>query len=296
MNPGYFYVDEFLVYLSVEKGLSDNTITAYGADLNAFVNYLEYCKVASPADISENKVLEYISFLSKKTSSMSVKRRLAAIKSYAGFLFREQITQTVFTANIKYSPISPKLPKILSPYEIEKLLSAPDVTSIYGLRDKAMLELMYACGMRVSELVRVAVYDIYREEGLIRIFGKGSKERLVPVGEMALLSIDNYMVRSRPSLCKGDSVYMFLNKNGRPMSRVMFWKLIKKYALEAGIVHNITPHMLRHSFATHMLERGADIRALQDMLGHSSINTTEIYTHLSKEHVKEIFRETHPRS
>ena len=155
---------------------------------------------------------------------------------------------------------------------------------------------MYACGMRVSELVNVTIDNIFREEGLIRIFGKGSKERVVPVGEMALICMDNYIVRSRQKLCNGNSNYLFLNRYGKPMTRVMFWKLIKKYAKKAGISKNITPHMLRHSFATHLLERGADIRALQEMLGHASINTTEIYTHLTREHIREVFRETHPRS
>ncbi|MBR4748205.1 MAG: site-specific tyrosine recombinase XerD [Abditibacteriota bacterium] len=296
MNTNYLLIDEFLVYLAIERGLSENTIQAYGADLSRFAEYLEEQHITEPSDITDDHVIAYLGTLHGTQSPMSVKRRLAAIKSFAAFLTLEQKTERNFTKKVSYSPTAPKLPKTLTPAETEALLSAPDVTDVLGMRDKAMLELMYACGMRVSELIRVEINDIYREDGLIRIFGKGSKERIVPVGEMALVCIDGYMARSRPVLCKTASDYVFLNRYGRPMTREMFWKLVKKYAAEAGIRKNITPHMLRHSFATHMLERGADIRALQEMLGHASINTTEVYTHLSGGHIKEVFRETHPRS
>ena len=289
-------IDEFLVFLAIERGLSENTVMAYGSDLSRFAEYLEEQHITEPKDITEDHVIAYLGVLRKTQSPMSVKRRLAAIKSFAAFLTLEQKTERNFTKKVSYSPTVPKLPKTLTPAETDALLSAPDVTEILGLRDKAMLELMYACGMRVSELIRVKVNDIYREDGLIRIFGKGSKERIVPVGEMALVCIDGYMARSRPLLSRANGDWVFLNRYGRPMTREMFWKLVKKYAAQAGITKNITPHMLRHSFATHMLERGADIRALQEMLGHASINTTEVYTHLSGGHIKEVFRETHPRS
>lgn len=298
MNTIDSCIDDFIAYIKFEKGLSENTVKSYGADLSLFGNFLLKKNINDIADINRDILISYISFLSENMSDMSVKRRFAAVKSFSKYLFLENISDVNFADTVEYSPRNAKLPKVCTAMQLQSLLEAPDLDCIYGIRDRAMLEMMYACGLRVSELVSVCIGDIYPSEKLVRILGKGGKERIIPIGEIALMCIDTYFYKARPELAKPGIVTdsLFLTRNGEAMSRVMFWKNIKKYAVHANIDINITPHMLRHSFATHMLERGADIRALQEMLGHASINTTEIYTHLTRDHIKSVFKETHPRS
>ena len=290
-------IDDFIAYIQFEKGLSDNTILAYGADLSIFAEFIEQKKINNLNDISVLLLEEYVKFLFEKFNEVSVKRRLAAVKSFLKYLAREEIISKNIGETVSFNINKSKLPKSANVFNIQVLLNAPDLNDKFGIRDKAMLELLYASGLRVSELVSVKLNHVSLEHGIIRVFGKGGKERFVPVGEIALLCVSIYInsVRLEFAGNRGSS-YLFLNKNGDNMSRVMFWKIIKKYAKKVGIIENITPHTLRHSFATHMLERGADLRALQEMLGHASISTTEIYTHLTREHIKEVYKETHPRA
>jgi integrase/recombinase XerD len=222
---------------------------------------------------------------------------MSVVRGLIKFLIAERIITKSPLAMLETTRPPVRLPKSLATDELSRLLSQPDIRDDLGLRDKAMLETLYATGLRVSELVGLKVDDVDIKAGFVRCVGKGDKERIVPIGEIAINSIVLYSNRVRGRLAKGeDSVYLFLTKLGQPMSRVMFWKLIKKYAAAAGISAPITPHVLRHSFATHLLERGADLRSLQEMLGHASIATTQIYTQVTRDHLREVYKEAHPRA
>ena len=292
------YIQRFLDNLMVERGLSDSTIASYGHDLAQFTIYLQNFEVADVSGIDENCIIGYIGLLgNKKYALTSVARKISAIRSFLKFLCSEQVIAKNPISTLDRMIPQVRLPKSLDIDEVSRLLNAANHQDGLGLRDKAMLETLYAAGLRVSELISLKVDDVNMKMGFVRCVGKGDKERVVPIGDIAAGYIKLYMDNVRGSLLQQDrSEYLFLSKLGHPMSRVMFWKIIKKYAAQAGIAKEITPHMLRHSFATHMLERGADLRSLQEMLGHASIATTQVYTHVTRDHLREVYKEKHPRA
>lgn len=287
----------FLEYLRVEKGLATNSIVSYQRDLIEFVEFLG----KAGRKVEETRREDIRSFLAslyrRGLAARSVARHLVSVRSLFRFLAKERRIRKDPTTEIDAPRIGQSLPKYLAAEEVEALLEQPDVSTPLGLRDKAMLELLYATGMRVSELIGLHWEDFESNLGVVRCRGKGGKERLIPVGKTALLAVETYVQRGRPALAKGrGSRFLFLNRRGGGLSRVGFWMLIRRYGRSAGIASTITPHVLRHSFATHLLERGADLRSIQLMLGHSDISTTQIYTHVLKERLKEVYQEHHPRA
>lgn len=295
---------QFLNHLRLEKALSENTVSNYSFDLNYFINYLiEEKKINDIGNIDEGTVESYIYFLRNSKSRngeyysiKSINRYISTLKSFFKFLVAEKIITVNPTDIIETPKMARNLPQVLSVKEIDGLLGKTDNTDVLGLRDRAMMEVMYASGLRVSEVINLEMQNILAGEGILRIFGKGSKERIVPVGNSALHFIQKYFEKSRPYLKKpfsDDTV--FLNHRGRKMSRMAVWNIISKYAKLAGIKKAIHPHTLRHSFATHLLEGGADIRIIQEMLGHSDISTTQIYTHVDREYLIEVHKTYHPR-
>ena len=290
-------IDEFLSYLSVERGLSGNTLSSYRRDLVKFFDYLKARHIDSIEKVSRQMITSFM--LSEKDrglSAASVSRGLACLKSFFKFLVRENMVQENPTSVIESPKLWKRLPVTLDLDKIEALLNAPNLRDLMGMRDRASLELMYATGMRVSELINLKMDDLNMGAGFVKCFGKGGKERIVPFGNKAKESIFRYLDKSRPVFLKKHvSNFLFLTRLGKGMSRQTFWKTIKKYAREARIKEKITPHSLRHSFATHILERGADLRVVQELLGHADISTTQIYTHVNKDRLKSIHQKFHPR-
>ena len=291
------FIEIFLNYLSVERGLSSNTIASYREDLNSYVGFLEKSRVESLSRTTRNEITSFMLFQKDKGLSVnSIGRRLAAIRMFYRFLVREKILKNDPSALIDSPKLWKKIPDTLSLNEVEALLSRPNIREARGARDKAILETLYATGMRVSEAVNLRVNDANLDIGFIRCLGKGKKERIVPLGSKAITSIKRYLIVSRPKFLKQkESKVLFLNRFGSKISRQSLWKIVKNYAREARIKKSIHPHILRHSFATHLLERGADLRSVQEMLGHSNISTTQIYTHINKDRLKSIHRMFHPR-
>lgn len=291
-------LDEFLNYLSVERGLSKNTISSYGTDLAHFIGYLEK-KGASDIDrIKRQDIMNYmLSLKDSGISSNSISRALVAIKMFYRFLVQERLAKDDVAGVLESPKLIRPLPNVLNTVEVDKLLAAPDIRDWIGLRDKAALELMYATGMRVSEMVELAIDGLNLDVGFIKCRGKGDKERIVPLGKAANAAVARYMEKVRPNLAKNkQDAHVFLSRLGKKISRQSFWKMIKTNARRARIKKDITPHTLRHSFATHLLERGADLRVVQEMLGHADIATTQIYTHINKERLKSIHKQFHPRA
>ncbi len=291
------YLDHYLNYLAVERGLSKNTLDAYGRDLARYLEYLELQKVDQLGHITPAVVLRFLSALkSEGLSARSRARTLAALRTFHKFLVREKITDDNPTDQV----VSPKslttLPKTLSTVDVESLLASPKGESPLALRDRAMLEILYATGLRVSELVSLTRDDLQLDVGYLTAFGKRSKQRIVPLGDAAIAALKDYLSHGRAALDKQrGSKFLFLNRSGEGLTRQGFWKIIKRRALEAGISQNITPHTMRHSFATHLLENGADLRSVQAMLGHSDISTTQIYTHVTRERLRQMHALHHPR-
>jgi len=292
------YVAEFINYLAVERGLAQNTLESYGRDLRQFQNYLDNAKLDLMTASNHNTIMNYLSNLQAKGRAVStISRNLAAIKSFYQYLVRERYLEKDPAVNLESPKLEKKLPRILTIAEVEELLRQPNPNTPTGLRDKAMLELLYATGIRVSELISLNISDANLEMGYIKCYGKGSKERIVPLGSIAAKCVHEYINRGRPKLVRTyDEAALFVNHHGNRLTRQGFWKIIKKYALEANITKEITPHTLRHSFATHLLENGADLRSVQEMLGHADISTTQIYTHVTKNRLKEVYDKTHPRA
>ncbi|MBM4306703.1 MAG: site-specific tyrosine recombinase XerD [Deltaproteobacteria bacterium] len=290
-------LDRFLHYLVVEKGLSKNTIEAYSHGLNRFLNHLQKKGIAEVSEISKTDIREFLLLLKRKgLSSRTLARNLVSIRVFFRFLTEEGLLKVSPSEEIESPKVAKTLPEILSLEEVEKLLDQPDPLNPLGVRDRAMLEMLYATGMRVSELVRLQVHHLHLEAGYAILYGKGSKERIVPIGKEAMDWVQHYAKGSRERLLKRrETSYLFLNRSGKPMSRQQFWKIIKAYGRKAGIRKRITPHLLRHSFASHLLERGADLRSVQLMLGHVDISTTQIYTHVSGERLKKLHQRYHPR-
>ena len=292
------HIQQFLDSTTAERGLSANTVAAYGRDLAQFAAFLERRGITEVRSIDEPCLAAFLAHLNGlRYSAASVARKISAIRGFVKFLCAEKQIERSPLAGFEPGRLPQRLPKSMSVDEVSSLLNAPDTRDELGLRDKAMLETLYAAGLRVSELIGLKVEDVSLKMGFVRCVGKGDKERIVPMGEIAAQCIAAYLEMVRGRLAAGArSEYLFLSRQGKPMSRVMFWKIIRKRALEAGITRPISPHMLRHSFATHLLERGADLRSLQEMLGHASIATTQVYTHVSRDHLREIYKETHPRA
>lgn len=291
------WIDDFLAYLKVERRLAANTVTAYSRDLVRFADFMEDNKIAGPDEVEASHISGFLSGLREEgLKERSVARALASLRSFYRYLVDEEAVSANPLTLVHAPRQSSPLPKVMSVEEVERLLDAPDVNTPRGIRDKTMLELLYAGGVRVSELCNLTVGDIKPDEGYVRVRGKGGRERVVPIGEVAVEWVGKYLSDVRPGMAGGyRSRYLFPGRKGRAITRQGFWKIIKKYALEAGVKTDITPHTLRHSFATHMLANGADLRAVQAMLGHSDISTTQIYTHLETPRLKRVIRDYHPR-
>ena len=281
----------FLNYLLVDKGLSNNTVKAYEADISSFFQWLDN-EDLKYKNLQEDHVNQYISFLfQRKMRSSSVNRKISSIKSFYIFLVKRNF--------VKNSPlndlVTPKqekyLPESMSEAEVDKLLNSPDVSNKIENRDKAMIEMLYATGMRISELVNLKITDVDMKRCVVKVFGKGSKERLVPFGETALDSLKSYLNEREQSSSKE----IFLSNRGKKMTRVAFWQRVKIYLVRENLKNSISPHTLRHAFATHLLNRGADLRSVQLLLGHSDLSTTQIYTHIAKQRLSDVLKKHHPR-
>jgi len=289
-------LDRFLSYLSVEKGFSGNTVAAYGSDLQEIRRYLQEKGISRWEDVSAQNVQSYLEWLGSRLSPTSRARRLAAFRSFFKYLQRFERLEKNPGLQLNFPRIGRPLPKALSSAEVESLLAVPDSGSVLGQRDRAMLELLYATGLRVSELVELELRQVHLDAGYVVVRGKGDKERLVPMGDLAAEALKAYLEEGRVALLKKTfRREVFLNRRGQSLSRQGVWKIIRNYARRAGVPGKLTPHMLRHSFATHLLEHGADLRALQVMLGHADISTTQIYTHVAGKRLKDIHQKFHPR-
>jgi len=290
------YLDLFLAYLTVEKGLTKNTLEAYSRDISAYLDFLERHERSELQQVRPTDVANFIAELkSSGLAPRSRARALSAVRMFHRFLVVENYVEFNPTSVIESPRVPGKLPSVLAPAEVEALLNAPSGSSLADIRDRAMLQLLYATGLRVSELVSLKISDINLQAGYLLTSGKGEKERLIPVGEAAKRAIGEYLTASRVGTVSIESRFLFLSRFKERMSRQSFWNIIKKRAAEAGIVKNISPHTLRHSFATHLLENGADLRSVQMMLGHADLATTQIYTHLSGDRLKKIHKQLHPR-
>ncbi|MGC2422489.1 MAG: site-specific tyrosine recombinase XerD [Candidatus Acidiferrales bacterium] len=287
----------FLNYLRVEKCLSKNTLEAYRRDMGRFAAFVG-ARGLECERVRRGDVVDYLSSLyHMRLDSRSVARHLASLRNFFRFALMEGFIADDPAASIESPKFRQSLPHFLSVEEVERLLRQPDTSTVQGIRDRAMIELMYSTGMRVSELCGVQVMDLQMDPGCLRCIGKGNKERLVPVGRQAIEAVRKYLSESRPKLMgKVSSPYLFLNRRGRGADRVTFWKALAEYGRKAGLRRGLTPHMLRHSFATHLLDGGADLRSVQMMLGHSDISTTQIYTHVVEERLKQVYKAHHPRA
>lgn len=288
-------IQEFLSYLIVEKGLAKNTIEAYSQDLAAYQEFTKANEASDWARIKREKILDFL--LSQKKSgraSTTVARRMVAVKLFHRFLVKEKHMKHDVTGVLESPKLWKRLPHYLSAQEVEAMMNAPDLKKKSGLRDRALLECLYASGMRVSEITNLTLEQVDLNNAFMRCIGKGSKERIVPIGRAAIDFCKQYLEKVRP-LAKPKTANFFIGRSGKGLSRQFVFLMIRKYARHVGIQKPLTPHTFRHSFATHMLQRGADLRILQELLGHADISTTQIYTHVSREHLKEVHTKFHPR-
>ena len=291
----------FLNYLQVEKGLSPNTISGYGRDLQSFAAFLEKRRVR-PAAVERDDVVDYLGSLYRRNlDSRSVARHLVTLRGFYRFLLIEDLIKYDPTLTLESPKVRRRLPTFLRVPEVEKLLAQPDLSTLAGLRDRAMIEVLYSSGLRVSELTGLRVSDLDMKTGSLRCVGKGDKERLVPIGRRALAAVEQYLASARPLLMRARRMqmpvpFLFLNQRGGKISRCGVWKVLGAYGRKAGLRLRLTPHKLRHSFATHLLEGGADLRSVQLMLGHADIATTQIYTHVVEERLKAVYKAHHPRA
>lgn len=289
------YIDEYLSHLLVERGLSTNSVEAYSHDLCRFFSWLGH---EDPARVELGDLRAFMAALREQgLKPRSVTRAVSAIRGFYRYLLEEELIDHDPTELIDRPRLGRSLPDVLSRDEMEKLLLAPDAESAEGIRDRAMLELLYAAGLRVSELVGLSLNDLDLESGVVKVFGKGSKERLVPVGEVATVWLVKYLREVRPTMSKGDrDKSLFLSRRGKGLTRQAVWYRIKRHTLVSGIRGKVSPHTFRHSFATHLLEGGADLRAVQAMLGHADISTTQIYTHIDRQRLRAEYDRYHPRA
>ncbi|WP_416149638.1 site-specific tyrosine recombinase XerD [Salipaludibacillus sp. HK11] len=290
---------EFITYLVVEKALAQNSTRAYERDLSAYIVYLNTVEqIFTFRDVKKSDILHFLHHLNERgRANSTIARMLSSIRSFHQFLIREAFISNDPSVNIEMPKQNVTLPKILSTLEVESLLETPDQSTPLGNRNKAMFELLYATGVRVSELCGLRLEDVHLNMGFIRCLGKGNKERIIPLGKIAVEALHYYLQESRPHLTKREyHQSLFVNHHGRPLSRQGFWKVLKQLAIDSKIEKEVTPHILRHSFATHLLENGADLRAVQEMLGHADISTTQIYTHVTKVRMREVYTQYHPRA
>lgn len=293
------HLQTFVQYLSVERGLAPNTLESYERDLTNYILFLQNNGVSSLTQMERRHIAAYVGSLRKDgKANATISRTLVSIRNFCRFLVQERLIEEDPSQHLEMPKQEKRLPRVLGMADVERLLEAPKRDTPVGARDKAMLEVLYATGIRVSELITLKLEDVHLGLGYVRCIGKGSKERIIPLGRIAAQSLDDYIRNWRHRLLKPGRTpdELFLNHLGTGMTRQGFWKIIKKYAAAAGIRQEITPHTLRHSFATHLLENGADLRAVQEMLGHADISTTQIYTHVTKKKMKEIYDRTHPRA
>ncbi len=297
MKPLDNLVDQYLNYLLVEKGLSRKTIEAYSRDIGDYITFLESQRRRTVSGDDTALILKHlIAMRDNGLAARSRARHLVSIRGFYRYLTHEKILDSDPARLIDLPKSGLKLPDVLTVGDIDLLLRAPDTEKPAGMRDAAMLELLYAAGLRVSELIHLKLHDMHLEAGYVRVFGKGSRERVVPVGRYAVNRIQRYLEKARPLLLKNvSSDILFVARAGKPMTRQGFWKLLKRYAARVSLAKKITPHSLRHSFASHLLEGGADLRAVQVMLGHVDISTTQIYTHVAREQLKKMHKKYHPR-
>ena len=290
----------FTHFLSEEKGLAVNTVVSYERDLKSYIKYLKNVEqIKAFNDVQRIYITQFLSYLKEQgKSSRTIARHIASIRALHQFLLREKVTEHDPTVHLETPNLERTLPKVLSLQEVEILLNSPDTSDHYGLRDKAMLELLYATGIRVSELITLELADVHLMMGFIRCIGKANKERIIPIGNTAIKAIEAYLEQGRPQFIsnKNHDQSLFLNHHGKQLTRQGFWKILKKLALKSGINKDLTPHTLRHSFATHLLENGADIRSVQEMLGHADLSTTQVYTKVSKSRLKDVYSQFHPRA
>ncbi len=295
MNP---ILKEYLAQLKVEKNLTKNTISSYKTDLESFLNYIKDIGITDLSEITTEHLSSFFKLLknlglNERTSA----RYFSSIRGFFKYLIKNDYVEASPIEKMKAPKISRKLPSVLTIDEINTLLNTPNLDDKNGIRDKAMLEVFYACGLRVSELINLKIMDLFLKENLIKVYGKGRKERLVPIGSEAIASLENYLTQSRPFLKKNlqSENFVFLSNRGKKFSRMGVWKIVKRYVELSDIKKEIHPHTFRHSFATHLIERGADLRSVQEMLGHSDISTTQIYTHIDRDYVKRVHKMYHPR-
>ncbi len=292
------YLKDFFIYLRMERNLSENTISAYSIALKRYIAFLTDRGIKKADEVTYDVVEGMFTELSSLgLSARSVAQNLSALKAFHRFLEDEDISKKDPTQNFQTPRMSKKLPQVLEYSEIKSILNSVDSSSLIGIRDRTMFEVLYGAGLRVSELINLIIGNIFKEEGIIRVIGKRSKERIIPLGEEAFRWIGLWLSDARPQIAKMGSSgdYLFLNARGKNMTRDGFFKLFKKQIEKAGIEKEVSPHTFRHSFATHLLEGGADLRSVQEMLGHVSISTTQIYTHLDREYLKEVHKTFHPR-
>lgn len=289
---------DYLHYLKVERGLSENTINSYGIDLKLFLEYLRENEIPSFKQVNKEVIVSYMqSEKNNNKANSSILRSVSSLRKFFQYLAQEKIIEKDPMLLIDTPKKKQHLPQVLTKEEVEKLLRSPNTGQVLGLRDRAMLELIYATGLRISEIINLKLEDLHLTMGTLQTLGKGHKERIVPVGDEAIKWVNRYLEEARPKLLKQKrSNYLFLNFHGNNLTRQGVWKNLKAEVRKAGIQKNITPHTLRHSFATHILENGADLRIVQELLGHADISTTQIYTHLSNKQLADIYNRAHPRA
>jgi len=292
------FLKEYLSVLKLEKNLSENTIESYRNDISSLLRFLEDYKINDPSEITYENLIAFFKALKiAGLNSRSAARYYSSLKGFFNYLAVNKYITSNPIEKVSTPKLAKNLPSVLSINEVDAILSKPDTGNKLGLRDKAVLETFYACGVRVSELINLKLPDLFLEEEVIRVFGKGSKERLIPIGSSAIEWINKYLKQGRLLLEKKakSGNFLFLNNHGTKLSRMGIWKIVDRYVTEAGIQKEVHPHTFRHSFATHLLEGGADLRAVQEMLGHADISTTQIYTHIDRDYIKQVHKDFHPR-
>ena len=297
-NPLFGFLSDYCSHLSLERNLSNNSISAYRGDITHFINFMTEQSIDDFSLVSVKHLLQFFKLLSQLgLNERSAARYFSALKGFFLFLIESEYIEANPIDKLSAPKISRKLPEVLSINEVNALLDQPDVGDALGLRDKAILELFYACGLRISELINLRLTGLFLDESMVRVLGKGNKERIVPMGSSAISWLQEYLRNSRILLAKGvkSENIVFLNVRGQKFSRMGVWKIVHMYAEAAKITKHIHPHTFRHTFATHLLEGGADLRAVQEMLGHTDISTTQIYTHIDRDFIKQEHREHHPR-
>lgn len=300
MSAFTYPIEDYIHFIQVERQLARNTLQSYRRDLEGYATYLEEeLMMPDYRPVERRHILMYLEALRNDgKSARTVARHISSIRSFHQFLLREKVTSTDPTVHLEMPQLERKLPNVLSIQQVEKLIEAPDLSTPQGYRDVAMLELLYGSGMRISELIQLDLGDIHLTMGFVRVFGKGGKERIIPLGRGAMEAVDRYLKGPRGELLGNAPTTnaLFISRRGKRLTRQGCWKIIRQHAATANIQQTLTPHVLRHSFATHLIENGADLRAVQEMLGHSDISTTQIYTHVSKTRLSEVYKRFHPRA